>query len=184
MEGWIIEKEVANILCKTLKQCKERSFLEGGAQLRAWCFWKTEKGCHSVGVSWPSWPALGAQGSGVISNCLLSSKRFWNKWLWWPQEDVWSDHLTRIRLWFDMVHLASLLTSGFHGPTYEFKVFLVPFNLFPLCVWGHSALESRGLNLNRWTEGSSRNLAASWSKKPYFWLLKIYKVWLKHTVNV
>lgn len=121
---------------------------------------KTETRCHLIRVSWPKWSDLGAQGSNLISNCLLPFKRFWNKWLWWPQEDVWGDHLTQTGLWFDMVHLAPLLNSGFCGPRYDFKLFLVLLiSLFSDEIT--PAQESRRLNLNRWCESSSRSLAAS-----------------------
>lgn len=78
-------------------------------------FLGAEMECHSIRGSWPHWAALGAWGSGMISNCFLSSKWFWNKWLWWPQGHVWSDHMKLPGLWFGVVRLASLPRSGFSG---------------------------------------------------------------------
>ena len=44
-----------------------------------------------------------------------------------------------------MVHLASLLNSGFHGPRYDFKWSLIPFHLLPLFIQGHSSTKIRGI---------------------------------------
>lgn len=98
--------------------------------------------CHSLRVSLPHWPDLGAQGSGLISNCLLSSKRFWNKQLWWPQGGVWSDHLTYIEFWltWSICLIQGSMSLG-RVSHCSWSPFIFYFSLYKVLP----ALESRGI---------------------------------------
>ena len=99
--------------------------------------------CHSLRVSLPHWPALGAQGSGLISNSLLSSKRFWNKQLWWSQGGIWSDHLTYIELWLTWsIFLIQGSMSLGRVSNCSWSPFIFYLSLF---IWGHSSSGIKGI---------------------------------------